>query len=116
VASITIRNLDDALKAELRVRAARNGRSMEEEVRVILRQALAEGPEESPGFGEKGAAPFKTKSLGELIREDFAGTGGLDIDLPPREMGPEPPDFTGLQFAAWDEEKDRSGHKKKNEK
>jgi plasmid stability protein len=36
MASIIIRNLDDALKAKLRVRAARQGRSMEEEVRIIL--------------------------------------------------------------------------------
>jgi phosphopantothenoylcysteine decarboxylase/phosphopantothenate--cysteine ligase len=39
MASLTIRKLDDALKAELRQRAARNGRSMEDEVRVILREA-----------------------------------------------------------------------------
>ncbi len=43
MASMTIRNLDDGLKARLRVRAAQHGRSMEEEVRVLLRQAL-DGP------------------------------------------------------------------------
>lgn len=36
MASITIRNLDEALKSQLRVRAAVNGRSMEDEVRIIL--------------------------------------------------------------------------------
>ena len=36
MASLTIRKLDDAVKAYLRLRAARNGRSVEEEVRVIL--------------------------------------------------------------------------------
>ncbi|WP_420960200.1 bifunctional phosphopantothenoylcysteine decarboxylase/phosphopantothenate--cysteine ligase CoaBC [Brucella sp. IR073] len=36
MASITIRNLDDAAKERLRLRAARNGRSMEEEARLIL--------------------------------------------------------------------------------
>lgn len=36
MASITIRNLDDAAKERLRVRAARNGRSMEEEARLLL--------------------------------------------------------------------------------
>ena len=40
MASITIRNLDDYVKAKLRVRAARHGRSMEEEAREILRAAL----------------------------------------------------------------------------
>ena len=39
MASLTIRKLDDAIKAELRLRAARNGRSVEDEVRVILRDA-----------------------------------------------------------------------------
>lgn len=39
MASLTIRKLDDAIKAELRMRAARNGRSVEDEVRVILREA-----------------------------------------------------------------------------
>jgi len=37
-----IRNLEDGLKSKLRVRAARHGRSMEEEARHILRTALAE--------------------------------------------------------------------------
>jgi phosphopantothenoylcysteine decarboxylase/phosphopantothenate--cysteine ligase len=44
MASLTIRKLDDALKAELRQRAARNGRSMEDEVRVILREASQARP------------------------------------------------------------------------
>ena len=39
--SITIRQLDDALKAALRLRAATHGRSMEDEVRTILRAAAA---------------------------------------------------------------------------
>jgi phosphopantothenoylcysteine decarboxylase/phosphopantothenate--cysteine ligase len=41
MASITIRGLDEALKRELRLRAARNGRSMEDEVRTILGAAAA---------------------------------------------------------------------------
>ncbi|MDE0260813.1 MAG: hypothetical protein OXJ37_00225 [Bryobacterales bacterium] len=40
MASITIRNLDDDVKTRLRVRAASSGRSMEEETRLILRQAV----------------------------------------------------------------------------
>ena len=39
MASLTIRKLDDAIKAGLRMRAASNGRSVEDEVRVILREA-----------------------------------------------------------------------------
>jgi phosphopantothenoylcysteine decarboxylase/phosphopantothenate--cysteine ligase len=41
MASITIRQLDDDLKRRLRLRAARSGRSMEDEVRTILRDAAA---------------------------------------------------------------------------
>jgi phosphopantothenoylcysteine decarboxylase/phosphopantothenate--cysteine ligase len=40
MASITIRKLDEAIKTYLRLRSARNGRSVEEEVRVILRQTI----------------------------------------------------------------------------
>ena len=40
MASITIRNLDDDVKTQLRTRAAGNGRSMEEEARLILREAV----------------------------------------------------------------------------
>ena len=39
MASLTVRQLDDKLKKQLRLRAARHGRSMEDEVRVILREA-----------------------------------------------------------------------------
>jgi phosphopantothenoylcysteine decarboxylase / phosphopantothenate---cysteine ligase len=46
MASLTVRQLDDKLKKRLRLRAVRHGRSMEDEVRVILRQAAAE-PEET---------------------------------------------------------------------
>src|SRR5690242_19227466 len=42
MASLTIRKLDEAIKASLRLRSAKNGRSVEEEVRVILREHLAD--------------------------------------------------------------------------
>jgi phosphopantothenoylcysteine decarboxylase/phosphopantothenate--cysteine ligase len=45
MASLTIRKLDDELKAQLRLRAARNGRSVEDEVRFILRDAAAARPQ-----------------------------------------------------------------------
>src|ERR1044072_4291217 len=43
MASLTIRKLDEAVKAELRLRAARNGRSGEDEGRGILREASQHG-------------------------------------------------------------------------
>ncbi len=88
--SLTIRNLDDRLKASLRLRAARHGRSMEEEARVILRGALTA---ESPAPGQ---------SLAEAMRSFVEEFGPIDIDLPPREPTREPPDFTGPDFAAFD--------------
>ncbi len=42
MASLTVRQLDERLKKQLRLRAARNGRSVEDEVRTILRSAAAD--------------------------------------------------------------------------
>lgn len=80
MASITIRKLDDDVKARLRVRAASNGRSLEEEVRVILREAVTRESE--------------PENLASFIRECFAPFGGVDLELPPREPMREPPEFT----------------------
>ena len=79
MASITIRNLEDDLKRRLRVRAAEHGRSMEEEVRDILRQAVGE--------------PSPPKNLGRVIHRRFAAIGGVDLELPRREAMREPPSF-----------------------
>jgi phosphopantothenoylcysteine decarboxylase/phosphopantothenate--cysteine ligase len=49
MASLTVRQLDDKLKKLLRLRAVRNGRSMEDEIRVILRAAAAPAPETGAG-------------------------------------------------------------------
>ena len=53
MASITIRQLDDDLKQRLRLRAVRNGRSMEDEARTILRRVAALESEAA----RQGAAP-----------------------------------------------------------
>ncbi len=78
--SITIRRLDDSLKARLRVRAAHHGRSMEEEVRQILKAELQ---------GE----PKREENLAESIRRIMAPTGGVELVLPPRKMGRRRPLF-----------------------
>ena len=80
-ASITIRNLDPALKERLRVRAAQHGQSMEAEARVILQTALA--PEDAPPM----------RHLYDRVRGRFAPLGGVDLELPPREPAREPPRF-----------------------
>jgi phosphopantothenoylcysteine decarboxylase/phosphopantothenate--cysteine ligase len=55
MASLTVRKLSDEIKTALKLRAAKSGRSVEDEVRVILREA-AEGPE-SPSVTPRSPAP-----------------------------------------------------------
>ena len=80
MATLTIRNLDAALKERLRVRAAQHGHSMEAEVREILQQTLKE-------------PQLPAVDLYRRIRGRFAPLGGVDLDLPPRELAGEPPRF-----------------------
>ncbi len=80
MASITVRNLDDDLKQRLRIRAAQNGHSMEEEVRNILRIALHQ-------------EPLTGLELLKAIRARFEPLGGVELELPPREPMREPPTF-----------------------
>ena len=79
MASITIRNLDDDVKTRLRVRAAEHHRSMEEEVRLILREAV----------GRKA----DSRNLANIVRSHFGPDNGVDLELPPRAAGREPPSF-----------------------
>ena len=79
MASITIRNLNDDVKTRLRVRAADNGRSMEEEARLILREAVGRKP--------------SSRNLASIIRSYFGPANGVDLELPPRELAREPPSF-----------------------
>lgn len=80
MASITVRNLDDGLKRRLRIRAAENERSMEQEVREILRTVLAEDSTPS-------------QNLGTALHSLFSPFGGVELDLPPRTPMREPPTF-----------------------
>lgn len=80
MASITIRNLDEGLKARLRVKAAVHGRSMEDEARDILRSALNH-------------EPSRPSSLGAAIRARFAPLGGVEPQTPPRDAMRAPPTF-----------------------
>jgi plasmid stability protein len=80
MASLTIRKLDDRVKAKIRVRAARHGRSMEEEARRLLTLAV-----DTPAGEEFG--------LGTAIRRRFAPYGELKLELPPRGPMREPPKF-----------------------
>ena len=60
MASLTVRQLDDKLKKLLRLRAARHGRSMEDEVRTILRQAAQDTGRERAGDDQPASAVHAT--------------------------------------------------------
>jgi antitoxin FitA len=75
--NLNVRRVDDEIYAKLRLRAARNGRSMEEEVRQILRAAVEEPPRDERIWDwlrrraaeRQGGMPLPGDST-ELIRED----------------------------------------------
>jgi plasmid stability protein len=69
--SLLIRNVDTALHAALKARAAKHHRSLEEEARELLRVALAR-PETEPG-----------ENLVELAQRLFGPEHGVDLDIPP---------------------------------
>ncbi|TSD86954.1 plasmid stabilization protein [Mycobacterium sp. KBS0706] len=64
----------------LRRRAARNGHSVEDEARDILRSVLSQ---------DAGG----TVNLADAIRQRFATLGGVDLPEMPREAIREPPGF-----------------------
>jgi plasmid stability protein len=78
MASLTIRNLDDTVKEKLRIRAASHGRSMEEEVRLILNQAIN--------------AP-SGQNLWQRSRELFDEKNAIDLELPNRGQDRQAPDW-----------------------
>lgn len=75
--SIAIRQIDDALKNGLRLEAARQGCSMEEQARRILRAALA-----APQVGPAEATAHE--HLANRIHKRFAAAGGVDLPTVPR--------------------------------
>ena len=79
--TLTIRNLDPEVRDEIRIHAAKNGRSMEAEVRDIL-SAFVRQHKSTP------------KQIASRIQKRFARIGGADeLDLPARERASEPATF-----------------------
>ena len=78
--AISVRGLTEDLSARLKVRAARHGRSMEAEVRVILAEALADDERDRP-------------NLAQAVRTRFAGTGADELEIPARRDRPRAADF-----------------------
>jgi phosphopantothenoylcysteine decarboxylase / phosphopantothenate---cysteine ligase len=81
MASLTIRKLDDAIRDELRLRAARNGRSVEDEVRVILRDASQHRPSfaaTAPGaVAQALETPQRDRATSNLPRITLIIGGGI---------------------------------------
>jgi plasmid stability protein len=64
MAQILVRNLEDQVKSRLQHRAKRHGRSMEEEAREILRNALKNPETPTVGFGTASVALFSGQGIG----------------------------------------------------
>ena len=71
MASITIRNLDDSVKNSLRVRAARHGWSVAQDIRQILQQTVAPEQAQQIGFAER-------------VNQRFASLKIVDLPIPAR--------------------------------
>jgi phosphopantothenoylcysteine decarboxylase/phosphopantothenate--cysteine ligase len=88
--SLTVRNIDEAVKKQLRLRAAANGRSMEEEIRLLL----AEGAADAPLAARQSAKPAKTidpevaaSQILLIIAGGIAAYKSLDLIRRLRERG-----------------------------
>jgi antitoxin FitA len=94
MASLTIRKLDDSVKAKLRVRAAENGRSMEEEARAILETAVVSATQSKP------------RNFYESVRLRLAEAGieGGELEAPPREPAHEPIDLGRPEYGTYHNE------------
>lgn len=86
MATLLIRNVDPALHARLKARAAAHRRSLEEEARTLLRTGLARGEPEA-----------QAEDLVSLAARLFGPEHGVALDLPPRDRSQDraPPDFSG---------------------
>src|SRR4051794_5904201 len=88
MASLTVRQLDESLKQQLRLRAARNGRSVEDEVRTILRSAAGEtepAPQPPPEAQPRADADRKRVLL--VIGGGIAAYKSLDLIRRLKERG-----------------------------
>ncbi len=89
MASITIRNLPEATKQRLRIRAAERGHSMEEEARGLIERGLA--PVSKPEDGGKWVDDL-------MARMRAIGETDVELVIPEYEAKYEPIDFSGPEF------------------
>ena len=82
MAQLVVRNIEEEIKAKLQRRAKRHGRSMEEEVREILRDATRRELSDQKGLGTRIATHFR--KIGLRKGEEISELRGFTL---------EPPDF-----------------------
>lgn len=70
MATITVRNLDESIKQKLRIQAASHNHSMEEEVRIIIQNAVQRTDD--------------TDGIGSRIHKHFMEAGGIELAEPRR--------------------------------
>ena len=90
MASLTVRRIDDKLKLKLRLRAARQGRSMEDEIRVLLHQAAeaaGDGPEQLPAKAPKAPRDAASRRVLLIVGGGIAAYKALDLIRRLRERG-----------------------------
>lgn len=80
MAQFIVRNLEEEVKAALKRRAARYGRSMEEEARQILRNAVKDESVPAPRLGSRIAARFRKAGLSQELPE-FHGQAVVPADF-----------------------------------
>ena len=82
MAQILVRKVEDRVKKRLTERARRNGRSMEEEVREILRNALREEEVKQRGLGSEIVALFSGQGIGLEEGEEIPEIRGMQLEIP----------------------------------
>ena len=80
MAQIVVRKLEDQVKVRLQHRAKRHGRSMEEEAREILRNAVKEPETPEVGFGTASAALFSGQGI--FLEEPIQEIRGMRMQIP----------------------------------
>ena len=76
--SVTIRNVDEEIKRVARLEAAKNGRSMEAELRALLQRTYAPAAQDR---GEWVRSLSGKEAIAHLIRV----AGGVGLDIPERK-------------------------------
>jgi plasmid stability protein len=82
MAQILVRNIEAQLKTRLERLAKRNGRSMEAEVREILRDSLKEESTPQRGLGSEMAALFSGQGIGLKDGEEVPEVRGMRMQIP----------------------------------